>query len=230
MEEKGLHDGHRKRVRQSFLDRNIDSMPDHEILEMILFYAYPRRDTNEIAHRLINTFGNLEAVMDAAYEDLLQVKDIGENAATLIVLLSRYSKRYMKKANELKKEFTEEEIYNFLKARLCKEKNEIVVSIFCDNKGQFIKTAEIDRGTSTETAFRTRELVEAAIRCGASKVILAHNHPTGFAVPSQADLNATVDLREVLNQIDIELIDHIIVSDDDCFSMRKNKKYNIIFK
>ncbi|MCQ2471028.1 MAG: DNA repair protein RadC [Clostridia bacterium] len=229
MEEKGLHDGHRKRVRQSFLDRNIDSMPDHEILEMILFYAYPRRDTNEIAHRLINTFGNLEAVMNAAYEDLLQVKDVGENAATLIVLFSRYAKRYMMKSNELKKEFTEEEIMNFLKSRLSHERNEVVVSIFCDNKGQFIKTAEIDRGTSTETAFRTRELVEAAIRCGASKVIISHNHPKGFAVPSQADVNATVDLKDIFAQLDIELIDHIIVADDDCFSMRMHKKYNSIF-
>lgn len=229
MEEKNLHDGHRKRVRQSFLNRDINSMPDHEILEMMLFYAYSRRDTNEIAHRLIKTFGNLEAVMNAAYEDLLQVKDVGENAATLIVLFSRYAKRYMMKSNELKKEFTEEEIMNFLKSRLSHERNEVVVSIFCDNKGQFIKTAEIDRGTSTETAFRTRELVEAAIRCGASKVIISHNHPKGFAVPSQADVNATVDLKDIFAQLDIELIDHIIVADDDCFSMRMHKKYNSIF-
>ncbi len=229
MEEKSLHDGHRKRVRQSFLNRDINSMPDHEILEMMLFYAYSRRDTNEIAHRLIKTFGNLEAVMNAAYEDLLQVKDVGENAATLIVLFSRYAKRYMMKSNELKKEFTEEDIMNFLKTRLSHERNEVVVSIFCDNKGQFIKTAEIDRGTSTETAFRTRELVEAAIRCGASKVIISHNHPKGFAVPSQADINATVDLKDIFNQLDIELIDHIIVADDDCFSMRMHKKYNSIF-
>lgn len=229
MDEKGIHDGHRKRVRQSFLNRDIDTMPEHEILELILFYAYSRRDTNEIAHRLIKTFGNLDAVMNAEYEDLLSVRDVGENAATLIVLFSRFSKRYMKNSNALKKEFTGEEIINHLKARFHGEKSEVVVAIFCDSRGQYIKTFEIDRGSSTETAFRPRELAEAAIRCGASKMILSHNHPQGFAVPSSADLRATIDLKDIFEQLDIQLLDHIIVSQDDCFSMKNSKNYSHIF-
>ena len=229
MDEKGIHDGHRKRVRQAFLNRDIDSMPEHEILELILFYAYSRRDTNEIAHRLIKTFGNLDAVMNAAYEDLLSVKDVGENAATLIVLFSRFSKRYMKNLSALKKDFTDEEITEHLKARFHGERSEVVVAIFCDSRGQYINTYEIDRGTSTETAFRPRELAEAAIRCGASKMILSHNHPQGFAVPSSADLRATIDLKDVFEQLDIQLLDHIIVAEDDCFSMKNSKNYGHLF-
>lgn len=229
MGEKGIHDGHRKRVRESFLNRNIESMPEHEILELLLFYAYSRRDTNEIAHRLIKTFGSLEAVMNAPYDELLKVKDIGENAATLIVLFSRFAKSYYIKKNSLKKDITEEELLDFLKARFSGERSEIVVLVFCNNRGQHINTVEIERGTSTETSFRPREIVEAAIRCGATKVIMAHNHPTGFAVPSQADLKATVDIIDLLQQLDIELVDHIIVSENDCFSMRKSRKYNEIF-
>ena len=229
MDEKGIHDGHRKRVRQAFLNRDIDSMPEHEILELILFYAYSRRDTNEIAHRLIRTFGSLDAVMNADYEDLLSVKDIGENAATLIVLFSRFSKRYMKSSSALKKEFTEEDAMNYLKARFHGERSEVVVAIFCDSRGQYINTYEIDRGSSTETALRPRELAQAAIRCGASKMILSHNHPQGFAVPSSADLRATVDLKDIFEQLDIKLVDHIIVSQDDCYSMKNSKNYSHIF-
>lgn len=229
MEEKGIHEGHRKRVRDSFLKRDIESMPEHEILELILFYAYSRRDTNEIAHRLINTFGSLEAVMNAPYDELVKVKDIGENAATLIVLFSRFSKSYLRKINSLKKELTEDELMNFLKARFFGERSEIILLIFCNSRGQHINTVEIERGTSTETSFRPREIVEAAMRCGASKVIMAHNHPTGFAVPSQADVKATVDIDDLLEQLDIELIDHLIVAENDCFSMRKSKKYSELF-
>lgn len=229
MEEKGIHNGHRKRVRESFLKRDIESMPEHEILELLLFYAYSRRDTNEIAHRLINTFGSLEAVMNAPYDELVKVKDIGENAATLITLFSRFSKSYLRKVNSIKKELTEDELMNFLKARFFSERNEIILLIFCDSRGQHINTVEIERGTSSETSFRPREIVEAAMRCGASKVILSHNHPQGFAVPSQADVKATVDITDLLQQLDIELVDHIIVADNDCFSMRKSRKYNEIF-
>ncbi len=229
MEEKSVHDGHRKRVKKSFLKRDIESMPEHEILELLLFYAYSRCDTNEIAHRLINTFGSLEAVMNAPYDELIKVKNIGENAATLIVLFSRFSKSYLRKINSLKKELTEEELINFLRARFFGERNEIILLILCDSRGRHINTVEIEKGTSTETSFRPREIVEAVIRCGASKAILSHNHPQGFAVPSQADIRATVDIADLLDQIDVQLIDHIIVADNDCFSMQKSKKYNDLF-
>lgn len=229
MEEKSIHEGHRKRVREAFLKRDIETMADHEILELILFYAYSRRDTNEIAHRLINTFGNLEAVMNASYDELLKVKDVGENAASLIILFSRFSKHYMIKASELKKEVSDEQLNDFLKARFHNERNEIIVVVLCDSRGQYINTISLERGTSGETYFRPREIVEAAIRCSAAKVILAHNHPRGFAVPSQADLKATVDIKDLLSQLDIELADHIIVAGNDSFSMRSSKKYREIF-
>lgn len=229
MEEKSIHEGHRKRVKESFLKRDIDSMAEHEILELLLFYAYSRRDTNEIAHRLINTFGSLEGVINAPFEELVKIKDVGENAATLILLFSRFAKNYMRKTNALKKEFSEDDAMNFLKARFHGERNEVVVAIFCDSRGQFISTAEINKGNSSETAFRPRELVEAAIRCNAAKMILSHNHPQGFAVPSQADLRATIDIKDIFSQIDIKLVDHIIVAENDCFSMKNNKKYSEVF-
>lgn len=229
MEEKSIHSGHRKRVKEAFIKRDIESMPEHEILELLLFYAYSRRDTNEIAHRLIDTFGNLDRVMNTPYDELIKVKDIGENAATLIVLFSRFSKSYIRKINAPKKEFTEDELNEYLKARFYNERNEIIVMIFCDGRGQFIKATEIERGTSSETSFRRREIVEAAMRCNASKVIISHNHPHGFAVPSMADIKATIDISDLLKQLDIELSDHIIVAEGDCFSMRKSKKYKDAF-
>ncbi len=227
--EENIHSGHRKRTREAFLKQDIELMADHEILEIILFYAYPRRDTNEIAHRLINAFGSIDAVIDAPFEELVKIKDVGENAATLLMIFSKFSKSYLKRANRIKNEVTLEKAEKYLKSAFFGKRAESIVAIFCDSKDKYLNIAEFDRGSSTETSFRPRELMEAAIRCNASRMIIAHNHPNGFAVPSSDDIKATVEIREIFQPLDIELTDHIIISENDSFSMRNSKKYRNIF-
>ncbi len=91
----GIHSGHRARVKQRFLRGGLDSFDDHQVLELLLFYALPQRDVNELAHALLNHFGTLSAVFDAPEQELLQVPGIGENAAVLVKLLPQIARRYL---------------------------------------------------------------------------------------------------------------------------------------
>ncbi|MCI5592176.1 MAG: DNA repair protein RadC [Oscillospiraceae bacterium] len=229
MAESSIHDGHRKRVREAFLKRDLDSMPEHEILELLLFYSQPRGDTNKLAHELINTFGSLESVLSANYEDLMKVKGVGESTAALLVLFSRLSIKYVSLLGEEKDFADKSDIIDMLKMRYKGEKNEVVLAVFYDSRGKYINTVSVGGGSISEATFKPRELAQAALRCNASRVILAHNHPQGFAVPSLADVQATKAVRAILMPLDIEMTDHIIIAGEDSFSMCESKKYRDIF-
>lgn len=229
MNEKSIHDGHRKRVREAFLKRDIASMPDHEILEILLFYSNPRKDTNELAHRLISNFGSLEGVLGAPFEELIKVSGVGENTAALLVLVSRLSLVYVERLGGKKDYRSKDDIIKSLCIRYKGESKENVLAVLYDKSGKYINTVKISDGGIDSASFKPRELAEAALRCNATRVILAHNHPQGFAVPSAADVQTTKDVRAILLPLDIELVDHIIVSGDDSFSMKDNKKYSSIF-
>ena len=227
--EKNVNAGHRKRVREAFLKRDIDSMAEHEILEMLLFYAYTRKDTNKIAHRLINRFGSLQGVFSASYEDLIKVDEVGEAAASLIVLFSRISAKYNRDIYNNREKLTKEKLFEMLNTIYRTETEEVAIAIFCDGKGRYINMEEISRGTSCETSFNARLLVETAFRFGAGSIILAHNHPRSFAVPSQSDAQATREVKKILNNLDIRLDDHIIIAEDECYSMKDSGKFDDIF-
>lgn len=230
MEKKNIHDGHRKRMRESFLKRDLSSMADHEILELLLFYSQPRGDTNELAHILIDAFGSLENVLNANYEDLTAIKGVGENTAVLLILFSKLSIRYVSKLGEEKDFKSKADVIEMLKMRYKGEKNERVLAVIYDSRGIYINTVAVASGSINDATFRPRDLAETVLRCNASKIILAHNHPQGFAVPSSADIKATSSVRATLLPLDIELVDHLIIADNDCFSMRDSKKYCNIFE
>ncbi len=224
-----VNSGHRKRMRQSFLNRDFDAMPEHEILELLLFYAYPRCDTNKIAHRLINRFGNLQGVCTAPFEELVQVEGVGESAATLIILFSRLSQKYSKSYYNRREYVDSEKLFEILRRRFQTETDEVVIAVFCDQKRRFISMAEISRGYTDMIACKPKDLVAMALRYGASRLILAHNHPNGIAIPSMADIRATRDAQRILAPLDLMLEDHIIVAGDECYSMRDSHKFEELF-
>ncbi|MBQ7595477.1 MAG: DNA repair protein RadC [Clostridia bacterium] len=227
--EKNLNAGHRKRMRESFLKRDIDTLADHEILEILLFYAYTRKDTNKIAHRLINRFGSLQGVFSAPYEELVKVDEVGENAASLIILFNRLSNKYSKDIYNNREVITTEKLFDIVRERFRTEKDEVAFAVFCDSKKRFIAAADVARGSLDETSFKVREIVNLAMRYDANRVVIAHNHPHGVAAPSASDAKATRDIKRALDLMDIKLDDHIIVSEDECFSMKESLKFRDIF-
>ena len=216
----GVHDGHREKMKKRFLEGGLDHFADHEALELLLFYAIPRRDTNELAHRLIDRYGSLDAVFSAPAEDLMRVDGIGEHAAALIKLVPRMVQKSRLAAVRRETVLSDvDRMGEYLLERFRGEKNEVIYQLCLDRKGKLLSCRRLNEGGVDSSELNIRRLVENALLASASLVVLAHNHPSGIALPSQEDYVTTDRVAEALEVVGIRLLDHIIVADDDYVSM-----------
>ena len=216
----GIHDGHREKMRQRFLKSGLDAFADHEALELLLYYAIPRRDTNPIAHALMERYGSLSAVLAAPVEDLKKVEGVGESAAILLKLAPQlYRKAKMSDAEQETILSSVERVGAYLLERFAGEKNEVVYQLCLDRKGKLLVCKKLGEGGVTSADLDIRRLVENALLTGASSVVLAHNHPSGVALPSRDDYAATDRAKTALAVVGVALTDHIIVADGDFVSM-----------
>ena len=218
-----LHEGHRQRVREKFLQGGFDVFSDHEILELLLFYCIPRRDTNELAHKLINRFGSVEKVLNAPCEELEQIEGISAGVSAYFRLIVETHK-YLSLAHASKNVFLKnvEQTCDYIKNYFIGEKNEAVYLLCLDAKRAVIGCYKIGEGSVTSTNVSTRTIVNKAISTNAVSVILAHNHPGGFAIPSPDDITTTMNIADALRSVEVILADHIIIADDDVISMRQS--------
>ena len=218
----GVHDGHRVRRREQFLQHGLDAFADHEVLELLLFYALPRRDTNPIAHELIDRFGSLEQVLAASPEELAQVPGMGTAAAALIKLVPQITRRARASSADAETPLdTTERIGRFFVEQYIAEKQEIMYQLCLDAKGRMLSCRRVSEGSAAAVSLNLRQIVENALRSNAVLVALAHNHPSGVAFPSREDIAATLQVRGALETIGVQLVDHIIVADDDFVSLRQ---------
>ena len=216
----GVHDGHRERLRARFAEHGLDSFNELNALELLLCYAIPRRDTNEIAHRLLNAFGSLSGVFQASMQELTSVPGIGENAATLILMVPQIVKKaHVSKAKETKIIRNSTNAGNYLLPYFLDEPDEIVMMLCLDNKRAVICCREMGRGVVNCVDANIRRMVETALKVKATTVIVAHNHPNGVALPSREDDNFTRTLYRSLGLLGITLEDHIIVANDEFVSL-----------
>lgn len=215
----GLHDGHRKRVKSRFREAGAAAFEDHNLLELLLFYAVPRQDTNELAHKLINRFGTYSAVLEASIEELMTVDGVGESTAVLIKLVPEMSRRYMQRSAT-----TEGSIESigaagrYFIAKFAYETVEVAYAMFLDTKRRIISCNEISRGVVNATDISIRAIVERALGCRASSVIIAHNHPDGIPIPSTEDEISTQKIKLALKTVGITLADHIVVGGEQYIS------------
>ncbi len=218
----GLHDGHRQRLIQRFLEEDLDNFEPHNVLELLLFYAIPRKDTNELAHVLIDTFGSLKGVFDAPYEELVKVNGIGPNAAALLKLVPSLTRTYYSSdARGMILDTSEKSGEYFLPYYI--GQTEEVVRLAClDAGGKVISNQILHRGSANAAEVNIRKIVNIALRNNAMGVILAHNHPGGLPLPSEEDVATTKSIREALIPMGILLMDHIIVAGQDYVSMARS--------
>lgn len=225
-----LHEGHRKRMRERFKDSGFDSFQKHEILEMLLYFTNSRKDTNEIAHVLIKHFGSFSAVFDAPFEELIKVKGIGESTAHLIKLVPAISSVYLKdKLGKKIKIKDDSSAFKFLYTKYLDKTIEMPSALFLSNAGDLLGWDVIGSGSVGSAEIFTRKIVELSIRYNASNVILCHNHPSGVALPSLNDYTTTKSINDALKIIDVKLIDHIVIGNDDYVSMQKSKEFKGAF-
>lgn len=208
-----LHSGHRQRMKERFLTNGLEGFSSHEVIELMLFYAIPRRDVNELSHRLIERFGSYKGVFDADYEELLTVEGIGENAALLIKFISASWRRYVMVDEH------QPYLYDSLKkigeyaVRLYVGVSvEKIYAMLFDNKMMLLDTVKLAEGSVNSVRISLRTIIDKAIKKNASSIVLIHNHPNGSPYPSDADIKFTNSIKDLLYNVDINLVDHIIVS------------------
>ncbi len=227
----GIHNNHRKRLKEKFRATGLAGFHDHNVLEMLLFYAIPRCDTNEFAHLLINEFGSFNAVFDAPIEALTKVDGIGIEAATLIKFIPELFRYYEAgKVKNMKNITSSDDAVKFLSPFFTTKKEEIFVVVYLDGRGGVIKTTEISQGADDMVKTDFSIIIKQAVILEAKGILISHNHPSGFAVPSQEDKLLTEKLCSLCNPLGITLCDHIIFSEDDIFCMSKGRNSkNLIF-
>ena len=215
-----IHEGHRERMRKRFFHEGMDHFSDYEALELLLYYAIPRKDTNPIAHSLIDHFGSLGQVLDASVEELEQVSGISRNAAVLIHLVVGLGRLYgVKRAEEIKILNTIEECGEYLKPYFFGRANETVFLLCLDARCKVISCRKVGEGSVNSANVPIRRIVEMALGANATSVVLAHNHPSGIALPSVEDVVTTHRVAAALRTVDVILVDHIVVAEDDFVSM-----------
>ncbi len=216
------HGGHRERLRAQFLT-SPESMHDGQLLELLLFYALPRQDTAALARQLIAHFGSLRGVLEAPVESLCAIKGVGRSAAVLLAAIMQVTRRLMDTKDKFSGVFTSRaQIAEYLMARFFGERDEVVYVLCLDAKWKLLACRLVHRGNVNMSFVSTRRVLEAALACNASVVVLAHNHPSGIALPSPEDEQTTGEIDRALRAVGIELFDHLVVVDGDYVSFRDN--------
>lgn len=212
--------GHRKRLKERFLKEGLKGFRDEEVLELILFYAQPRKDTKRQAKELIAQFETLEGVLTAEPELISRVKGIGSESALFLNLMGELGIRLCSANNRKKKKILNiEDALEHIKPLFLLKKREEVYILCLDSEKKLLATRLISEGISNQTEINVRKAVEESLRFSSDAVIMAHNHPGGTAEPSFEDEQTSVKLKETLNLLGIELTDHIIIAGDEYCSM-----------
>ncbi len=222
-----MHSGHRQRLKKQFLENGLDGFTDIQVLELLLFYAIPRVDTNPLAHRLLDYFGSLDRVLDASFDELCRVEGVGENAATFLSLLTATARYYQVRRTENVRVLSSvTDCGHYLRPFFHGRTNETVYLLCLDAKCKVLACKELGEGSVNSANISIRRIVETALMCKATSVVLAHNHPSGLAVPSAEDVLSTQRTAAALAAVEIILVDHIIVADDDFVTLGQSGMYS----
>ncbi len=217
-----MHEGHRERLRAEYLEHDGDGFPDHRFLELLLSYAIPRKDTNELAHRLLMRFGSLEAVLYAETAQLLSVEGVGENTAIFLNIQGETVRRLMLRRLEDEQGRTLLSTpllaARFAIARLSRRAYENAELVCLNAKRRVERVEPLQRGVVAELQIYPRHVAEIALLRRAHGVMLLHNHPSGNPTPSAEDRIATEAIRAALAPVDIALLDHIVVGEKSAYS------------
>lgn len=204
--------GHRERLRQRFSSTGLDSFQDHEVLELILTYAIPRKDVKPLAKALLREFGSLSAVFEASTEMLQNVPGVGQKAALLLNLIFQLFSRYERDRRSKRRTIKNlKEAIEFLKPYVDKP-YENLWTVALNSKNEVLAIEMIQKGSVNRISVIPRMVVEVAIRYKATALILSHNHPSGNCRPSEQDIKITDIMKSILSYLDIALLDHIIIS------------------
>ena len=215
-----IHKDHRRRVRKKFMENGLDGFAEHEVLELLLFYCYPRQDTNEIAHNMINEYGSLYNLLEADAKDIMNRCGKTESIAVLISLIPKLANLYFRSKWERQPLIMDnvKTAGRYAVSLFVGRTNEVLYAVLLDSRMRLNHVSLVAEGTLGETAVYPRKIVEEILKHQAASVILAHNHPSGTSEPSRADVETTQKIKDGLNFLSIKTTDSIIVAGDTYYS------------
>lgn len=225
-----IHKGHREKVKQRYYESGLNNMPDHNIIELLLFFGIPQKDTNPLAHELIERFGSFSGVLEASKTDLQSVKGMTESAACLLTLFLPVYKRYVNDLHKKRRKFNnEKEIADYLRPLYLDTNNERVYAMCFDTQDRLIACRVVSDGDIDSSSFDIRKLASIVLEVKAKKVVISHNHPNGSLVASKGDVASTKAAFDLLHLLKVQLTDHIIVTDKSYFSMKNSAAHIHLF-
>ena len=223
MKKENIHSGHRERLRKTTDKIGFENLPEHQQLELLLSFAIPRKDTNPIAHELIEKFGSFSQVLDASPHSLMQVKGIGEKAASLLTTCGKIPFAYRTSKMQQKTILTcPSQIINYFSDIATSSSAERFYIIYLNTKSEVIKYETMGDNFLDKVSVDFRELIQKTLMYNSKGIIICHTHPEGSARPSNQDIIFTKQLFIALNIIGIKLCDHVIFSSNENFSFFNN--------
>lgn len=217
--EKAHYLQHRKRLRERFRETGFEGFKDYEALELILTYGIPRKDVKPLAKELITHFGDFQGVLDASFEDLVQIKGIGENTATFLFMLKSAAGLYLKQSIRKKKKMHgTSALLDYCRVEMRGLKDEQFRAIFLNSQNEIIADEIIHEGTVDQSVVYPRKVMERALYYKASSMIFVHNHPGGSMKPSKDDIVLTEVLKNAAKSLQLRVHDHLIISRNGYFS------------
>jgi DNA repair protein RadC len=218
--------GHRQRLLKRFEDNGIASFADYEIVELLLTYIIPRRDTKPVAKQLIARYKTVWGVLNASADALTDIEGVGKKSALLFPLMNQVMAYCLKEKCADRPVMTQRsDIEAYLRFHFGLRQNEYVAVLFLDTGNHVIATDIIAEGTVNQCAVYPRRIVQQALQYGAASIIIAHNHPGGGKNPSEADWVITERLFGIGKLLDLPLLDHVIVTRDEVVSLRDFQRW-----
>ena len=220
----GLHGGHRGRVRERYLNENgLDSFAEHEVLELLLFYCIPQKDTNELAHKMLKEYGSLANLFDAHPLDIAKRCNVNANTSVLIGMIPQLAKRYFRSKWEKNVRLVSSQLAGQYLIDLFAGRNTEAFYILClDAQRRLNNAALISEGTVGEAPVYIRNIVQTALLHNSVSVVLSHNHPGGSVSASGADIEATRQIIRTFDLLEINVLDHIVIAGSRYFSFAEN--------
>lgn len=224
MDSTDYHAGHRSRLRERFLEKGSASLADYELLELLLAYAIPRKDTKPLAKELIKLFGNFASIFDQPKEKLSKVKGLGPTGTTLLLAVRAVLTLYLEeKTREGKPISSPEDVVAFVRLVIGAHPRECLMILCLNAANLLIHHEVISEGTVDQAPAYPREILKTALLHNATALILAHNHPSGRPIPSEQDRYLTDKIRTLASEFNITVHDHLVVCPQQAYSLKTDK-------
>ena len=217
-----IHNNHRQRLKEKFLENGFNNFLPHEKLEFILFFSIPQGDTNTVAHNLLNEYKTISSIMDAPYEELIAINGVGPHTAIMLKMFPEICSIYLDGKNENSLFlYTTKDYCEFFIPKFIGKRNEELYIACLDDSNKVIRSKKIFEGSVNATVINVKLILEEIIKSNATGVIIAHNHPVGIAIPSNSDFIATKKIKDAVEMLNVRFLDHIVVANEDALSFRE---------